>query len=74
MFLGAFPDLAITVEDMLAEDDRVATRVTMRGTHHGPLAGVAPTGKAVVMKANHIFRCGRMDRSRNVTVRWTGWN
>ena len=70
-FLTAFPDLSITLEDMLAEGERVATRVTMRGTHHGPLFGVSATGKNVVMKANHIFklehglivqRHGQMDR------------
>jgi predicted ester cyclase len=70
------PDVAITLEDMLAETDRVATRVTMRGTHQGPLGGVPATGKPVVMKANHIFRCdngkivqrhGQMDRLEVMT-------
>ncbi|HYV96764.1 MAG TPA: ester cyclase [Gemmatimonadaceae bacterium] len=70
-FLAAFPDLNVTVEDILAEGDRVATRVTMRATQQGEISGVAPTGRPVVMKANHIFRCanglivqrhGQMDR------------
>jgi predicted ester cyclase len=70
-FLTAFPDLELTLEDILAEDDRVATRITMKGTHTGVLFGIPPTGRPVVMKANHIFRCdggkivqrhGQMDR------------
>jgi predicted ester cyclase len=43
----AFPDLRMTVEDTIAEGDRVASRITMRGTHRGPLAGSAPTGIVV---------------------------
>lgn len=75
-FQGAFPDLSITVEDILAEDDRVATRSVMRGTHKGPLGPVPATGKEVVMKANHIFHCrdgkviqrhGQMDRLEVMT-------
>ena len=41
----AFPDLRITVEDQLAEGDKVATRWSARGTHQGELFGVPPTGK-----------------------------
>lgn len=75
-FLGAFPNLSITVEDILAEDDRVATRTIMRGTHNGPLGNIPATGKDVVMRANHIFRCsngrivqrhGQMDRLEVMT-------
>jgi predicted ester cyclase len=36
-FMVAFPDLQITLEDLLAEGDKVASRVTMRGTHQGAL-------------------------------------
>ena len=46
----AFPDLECTIEQMLAEDDWVAVRLTMRGTHDGPLFGIAPTGRPVTMK------------------------
>lgn len=41
----AFPDLHITIEDMIAEGDRVTTRSTWRGTHKGEYMGIAPTGK-----------------------------
>ncbi len=75
-FLAAFPDLSVTLEDILAEDDRVATRTTLSGTHRGALGAIAATGKTVVMKANHIFRCengeivqrhGQMDRLELMT-------
>jgi len=43
----AFPDFQVTVEDQVAEGDRVATRFTARGTHQGELEGIAPTGNRV---------------------------
>lgn len=47
-FLTAFPDdLQITVEDTFTVGDKVAARWTARGTHNGPLRGIAPTGKEV---------------------------
>ena len=51
-----FPDLSITVEDLMAEGDRVAARVTMRGTHLGEFQGLAPTGKRVEVGAIDMFR------------------
>ena len=53
---AAFPDMRITVEDMIAEGDRVAARVTMRGTHRGEFLGMAPTGKRVQVRAMDMFR------------------
>ena len=53
---AAFPDMRITVEDMIAEDDRVAARVVMRGTHQGEFQGIAPTGKRVQVRAMDMFR------------------
>ena len=51
-----FPDLSVTVEDVMAEGDRVAARVTMRGTHRGEFQGIAPTGKRVEVRAIDMFR------------------
>ena len=51
-----FPDLSITVEDVMAEGDRVAARVVMRGTHRGEFQGIAPTGKRVEVRAIDMFR------------------
>ncbi len=44
---AAFPDIQVTVDDQVAEGDKVSTRRTWRATHKGPYRGVAPTGKAV---------------------------
>lgn len=56
----AFPDLAWTIEDMIAEGDRVVCRVRMRGVHSGPLRfalmPLPPTGRAFEAEAIHIFR------------------
>lgn len=44
MLRQGFPDLEVTIEDQVAEGDRVATRWTARGTHQGEFQGVPPTG------------------------------
>jgi steroid delta-isomerase-like uncharacterized protein len=44
---AAFPDLHVTIEDMVAEGDRVAVRATWRGTHRGAFRGIPASGKAV---------------------------
>ncbi len=51
-----FPDLTVTIEDVMAEGDRVTARVTMRGTHRGEFQGIAPTGKRVEVRAIDMFR------------------
>jgi predicted ester cyclase len=45
MYYTAFPDLRFTVEDQVAEGDKVVTRYSSEGTHKGELMGIAPTGK-----------------------------
>jgi len=49
MYRTAFPDIHVTIEDTIAEGDRLAVRYTLRGTHKGDLMGIAPTGKQVTM-------------------------
>jgi steroid delta-isomerase-like uncharacterized protein len=49
MYRSAFPDLRTTIEDMVAEGDRVVTRWTARGTHSGPLMNIPATGKQVTI-------------------------
>jgi steroid delta-isomerase-like uncharacterized protein len=51
-----FPDLTISIEDVMAEGDWVTARVTMRGTHRGEFQGIAPTGKRVEVRAIDMFR------------------
>jgi steroid delta-isomerase-like uncharacterized protein len=54
--LNAFPDLRVTIEDQIAEGDKVVTRWTARGLHQGDFFGLAPTGKMVKVKAIHIHQ------------------
>jgi steroid delta-isomerase-like uncharacterized protein len=56
MYLSAFPDGRTTVEDSIAEGDKVAYRWTFRGTHQGELMGIAPTGKQVEITGITINR------------------
>lgn len=53
---GAFPDLVYTVEDVVAEGDRVAVRWTWRGTHQHAFRSFAPTGKQVTNTGLAIFQ------------------
>lgn len=53
---GAFRDVRYTIEDMIAEGDRVTTRWTPRGTHTGEFLGIAGTGKQVTVEGIHILR------------------
>jgi steroid delta-isomerase-like uncharacterized protein len=55
-FRAAQPDMRETVEDQVAEGDRVAQRSVHRSTHQGDLMGVAPTGNAVTVRAIEILR------------------
>lgn len=55
-FRRAFPDLRADVEDIVAEGDRVAMRVSLTGTHRGPLFGVAPTGKPIGIQQFHFIQ------------------
>jgi steroid delta-isomerase-like uncharacterized protein len=56
MYRTAFPDLEVTIDDIVAEDDRVVTRWTARGTHTGPLAGLMPTGNRIAVEGMAIDR------------------
>lgn len=56
MFHTAFPDLSVTVEDEIAEGDKVVTRWTGRGTHRGELMGIPPSGNRVEVTGITIHR------------------
>ncbi len=56
MLLTAFPDLHVTIEDMIGEGDRVVVRFTYGGTHKGDFMGIPPTGKQVAVTGISIMR------------------
>jgi steroid delta-isomerase-like uncharacterized protein len=55
MYLTGIPDLHVTIEDLVAEDDKVAVRRSYEGTHRGELLGIPPTGKPVLIGGISIF-------------------
>lgn len=55
-FREAFPDLDYTIEDQIAEGDKVAQRLTGRGTMKGDFLGMAATGKTATWQEMHIHR------------------
>ncbi len=56
MTLAGFPDLRITIEDMIAEGDKVVIRFTMHGTQQGMFGNLSPTGKQVAVSTIEITR------------------
>jgi steroid delta-isomerase-like uncharacterized protein len=56
MFRAAFPDLRAEIEDIFGAGDRVAVRLTFRGTHRGAFFGLPATGRAVMFSSIEIYR------------------
>lgn len=58
MLRGAMPDLTVSVEDLIAEGDKVAARVILTGTHTGtPLFGKPATGRRIRVEQFHVIGC-----------------
>src|SRR5215203_2236173 len=56
MYLDAIPDFRVTIEELVAEGDKVAVRRSYAGTHRGELLGIPPTGKQMRISGISIFR------------------
>ena len=59
MLAGSFagmPDMRATVEDLVAEGDRVCVRLAVRGTHTGEFMGLPPTGRSVTTSVIEVLR------------------
>jgi steroid delta-isomerase-like uncharacterized protein len=72
----AFPDLRFEVHQLICEDDTVACRSTMTGTHQGPLkigpmAGLPVNGTPIEVPHMHFFR---YDADGRLTDLWHVWN
>ena len=68
MLRAAFPDLRAEIHEQVAEGDRVVTRKTLRGSHHGEFMGIAPTGREAALEVIDILRVedGRLMEHWNV--------
>jgi steroid delta-isomerase-like uncharacterized protein len=56
ILFAAFPDLHLTIDDQIAEGDKVVTRKTMSGTHQGAFAGLPATGKRMSLEILEILQ------------------
>ena len=56
MMRGGFPDIQWSLEDTVAENDKVAALFIMHGTHQGTFFGVPPTGKTIKVQAMNLYR------------------
>ncbi len=70
MVHASFPDLHFTIEDMVAEGDKVAYRYSVRGTHQGDFMGIAPTGKQFAVTGIHTYRVG----DGKLQEDWVNWD
>jgi steroid delta-isomerase-like uncharacterized protein len=70
VYREAFPDLRATVEEQIAEGDKVLTRWSARGTHEGELLGIPPTGKQSTVTGMTLdrFEGGKIAES------WDNWD
>jgi steroid delta-isomerase-like uncharacterized protein len=69
-FRAAFPDLRVSIEDLVIVGDRFASRTTVTGTHTGELMGLPATGKQISVEAVDI---GRIENGQ-AKERWGGLN
>ncbi len=69
-YRAAFPDIQITLKDLVAEGDRVVWRFTARGTHSGELFGIPPTGKAMEIEGMVMSRFA----GDKWVEDWAGWD
>ena len=70
MIRSAIPDLRITIEDDMAEGDKVVTRWIGQGTHQGELMGVAPTSNQLTFTGITIHRI----EDTKIVEEWSNWD
>jgi len=66
----AFPDIQFTLDDQIAEGDRVTTRFTATGTHQAEFAGIPATGKPIRITAINIHRVAE----GKIQEGWLNWD
>jgi steroid delta-isomerase-like uncharacterized protein len=70
LYRSAFPDAHITIEDVVAEGDKVVTHWTARGTHKGDLFGVPATGKQATTTGMTVQRVA----GAKIAETWQVWD
>lgn len=55
MMRSGFPDIQWALDELIIDEDKVAARFTMTGTHQGAFLGIPPTGKPIRVKAINIY-------------------
>jgi steroid delta-isomerase-like uncharacterized protein len=70
LYRTAFPDLRLTIEDIIAEGETVMARWSCRGTHKGDLSGIAPTGKQFTISGISIARIANGKMAEG----WVNWD
>jgi steroid delta-isomerase-like uncharacterized protein len=67
---GSLPDIQISIQDIIAEDDKVTVRVLLEGTHSGHGLGVPPTGRRIRLSGIIIVRISR----GQLVEGWNSWD
>jgi predicted ester cyclase len=62
--------MVITIEDIIAEGDKVAARLTAQGTHLGSLGDIAPTGRQATWTGMRVFRMV----DGKIAEHWANWD
>lgn len=70
LYRSAFPDLHFTIEEVIADGDKVVARYSARGTHKGELNGIAPTGKSTNVSGVTIVRIA----NGKIAESWVNWD
>jgi steroid delta-isomerase-like uncharacterized protein len=70
LYRTAFPDVRLTIEEIIAEGEIVMTRWSCRGTHKGDLSGIAPTGKQINISGVTIARLANSKLAEG----WVNWD
>ena len=68
--IGAFPDLRVTLEDIVAEGDKAAVRWTFEATHTGDTLGIPATNRRVKVSGMSWLQC----RNGRLVAGWDRWN
>lgn len=69
-FRGAFPDLAVAIQQLATEADLVGVHLTARGTHRGVFQGCPPTGRRWAASCTAIYRV----TDGRITDFWVNWD